>query len=102
MGFAKMTDLIAEELKGEKLGFEITKDFLIDVLLWVDDVVSCTEGKVNQEQMLNKVNEFAIKHKLKWGQAKCKVMKVGKHNKKAEEWTLGDMKIEETDKQTHT
>ena len=96
--FAKMMDLIAEELNGEKLGFEITEDFLIDVLLWVDDVVSCTEGKVNQEQMLNKVNEFAIKHKLKWGQAKCKVMKVGKHNKKAEEWTLGDMKIEETDK----
>ena len=58
-----------------------SEDFLIDVLLWVDDVVSCREGKINQEQMLNKLAEFAIKHKLKWGQAKCKVMKVGKHCK---------------------
>ena len=96
--FAKMMDLISEELDETDLGFRITEDFLIAVLLWVDDVISCTEGKINQEQILNKLNEFSVKHKLKWGQAKCKVMKVGKHEGNTEDWKLGEMTIEETDK----
>ena len=96
--FAKMMDLISEELDETDLGFKITEDFLIAVLLWVDDVISCTEGKISQQQMLDKLNDFATKHKLKWGQAKCKIMKVGKHDKTTDEWKLGEMKIEETDK----
>ena len=45
--------------------------------------------------MLKKVHEFALKHRLVWGQSKCKVMRVGKHNGEQKEWDLGDLKIQE-------
>ena len=57
------------------------EDFFIGILLWIDDVVSSVEGRENQEKMLKRVAEFAKKHKLKWGQQKCKVMQIGKNQK---------------------
>ena len=42
------------------------------------------------------MNRFAIKHKLKWGQAKCNVMRIGKHKSSNNEWKIGDMVIQET------
>ena len=71
--FAKMMDTLAEELQGE--GFQVTPEFIIAVLLWVDDVVSSAVGEVDQKSILEKINKFAIKHK----QEKCNVMRVGKH-----------------------
>ena len=96
--FAKMMDLLSEYLSDTELGFSIDTDFIISVLLWVDDVISCVESEEEQEEMLMKVNEFAIKHKIKWGQSKCNVMRVGKHRKSEREWKLGDMVIQETKK----
>ena len=46
--------------------------------------------------MFSKISEFAFKHKIKWGQDKCKVMRVGKHQKKGQQWLLGDLTIQET------
>ena len=46
--------------------------------------------------MLEKLNEFALKHKIKWGADKCKVMRIGKHKEKRKEWKIGDMPITET------
>ena len=66
--FAKLMDLIAKELKDTDLGFAITEELIISVLLWVDDVISCTEGAADQEEMLKRMDEFATKHKIKWGQ----------------------------------
>ena len=66
--FAKLMDLIAKELKETDLGFAITEELIISVLLWVDDVISCTEGAADQEEMLKRMDEFATKHKIKWGQ----------------------------------
>ena len=48
--FAKMMDLIVEELSETNLGFEADMYFLIAALLWVDDAITCTEGKANQEK----------------------------------------------------
>ena len=42
------------------------------------------------------MNEFAIKHKLKWGKEKCNIMRVGKHKGVPQSWKLGDIDIEET------
>ena len=56
-------------------------DFIIRVLLWVDDVITYVEGEEEQERTLEKLDEFAIKHKLKWGQNNCNVMRVGKLDK---------------------
>ena len=65
-------------------------DFIIRVLLWVDVVIICVEGEEEQEQILEKLNEFAIKHKLKWGQNKCNVMRVGKLDKTNKKWKLAN------------
>ena len=96
--FAKMMDLIAEELQETDLGFKIDINLIIAALLWVDDAITCTEGKDNQKEMLKRMDEFAIKHKLKWGQNKCNVMRIGKHDKEEEKWLIGDMEIKETQK----
>ena len=77
-------------------GFQLTPSFKIPALLWVDDVVSCTEGKTNQKNVLHEIDDFAVKHKLEWGAHKCKVMKVGKHKEQPTNWKLGNMYIEET------
>ena len=66
------------------------------MLLWVDDVISCVDGQTNQEKMLQKIHEFAQRHRLVWGQNKCKVMRVGKHTDTPKEWNLGDIKIQES------
>ena len=48
--FAKLMDLLAEELNEAKDGFEISEDFIVAVLLWVDDVISSVEGTEEQEK----------------------------------------------------
>ena len=92
--FSKLMDTLAEELDGE--GFTINELLTIAVLLWVDDVISCVDGVDNQEKMLQKIHEFARRHRLVWGQNKCKVMRVGKHTDTPKEWNLGDIKIQES------
>lgn len=57
--------------------------------------MSCTEGTEKQQIILKRINEFAIKHKLKWGREKCKVMRIGKHREQQNEWKLGEMTIDE-------
>ena len=96
--FAKMMDLLAEALSETNLGFKLSNDFMIAVLLWVDDVLSCVDGLENQMEILNIINEFALKHKIKWGQDKCRVMKVGRHDDKQHEWKVGEMVIQDTNK----
>ena len=98
--FAKMMDLLAEEILLSGEGVNLDEDFIIGILLWVDDVVSCVEGHENQEKILERIAEFAVKHKLKWGQQKCKVMQIGK-NKTELKWNLGDIKIENCDSYTY-
>ena len=99
--FSKMMDMLAEELQQTRDGFRLSEELIIAVLLWVDDVVSCAVGTEEQEKILNKMNEFAIKHKLQWGQSKCAVMRVGKHIQKEQEWKIGDLKIQENDSYTY-
>ena len=95
--FAKLMDTLAEELEPTSEGFKINNDFLIAVLLWVDDFVSCIEGKKKQEEMLQRIAYFAIKHKLKWGASKCQVMRIGKHEETQTEWKNGEIIIAETE-----
>ena len=73
----------------------LTPEFYIPTLLWVDDVVTCAEGKENQMNILNEVDDFAVRHKVKWGSHKCKVMRIGKHKDSQNIWKLGQMDIEE-------
>ena len=63
-------------------------------LAFVDDVASIATGYSQQERTLERINEFAIKHQLEWGEDKCKVMEIGKHKEKRTEWKLGEKKIQ--------
>ena len=91
--FAKLMDLLAEEIIESKEGIKMIENFIVGILLWVDDVVSCVEGAANQHKILDKIDQFAKKHKLKWGREKCKVMKIGK-NSDHNTWKLGEMNID--------
>ena len=63
--FAKLMDMLAEEVHEQGEGFRLTLEFIIGILLWVDDVVSCVEGENNQIEMLGKLDTFAKDQKLK-------------------------------------
>ena len=95
--FSKLMDTLAEDIEPTGEGFKIDETLTIGCLLWVDDVVSCVEGQNNQEKMLDRIADFAIKHKLRWGADKCKVMRVGKINNETQKWKLGSLEIEESD-----
>ena len=96
--FAKMMDVLAEECLADETGIRLSNDFTIATLLWVDDVLTLAEGENNQKDMLDRIDNFATKHKIKWGQSKCNVMRVGSHPKETlnSTWTIGTMPIEET------
>ena len=95
--FSKLMDMLQEEIEPTGEGFQLHNSLIIPYLLWVDDVVSFAEGLENQEKMLKRVNEFGVKHKLRWGAEKCNVLKIGKHNdNKQDEWKLGEATIKET------
>ena len=89
--------ILKPTLINREKGFEISPAFKIPILLWVDDVISCTEGRENQIKMMNDIDDFAIKHKLEWSIAKCKVMRVGTHKDEPTKWKLGNKEIEETE-----
>ena len=95
--FSKLMDTLAEDIEPTGEGFHIDDSLTIGCLLWVDDVVSCVEGKENQEKMLERIADFANKHKLRWGADKCRVMRIGKHDEEKQKWNLGVLTIDETD-----
>ena len=74
----------------------INADFRIGCLEWVDDALTCTSGKKNQQNILNKVDDFAKANKLEWGSDKCQVMLVGKKVQVPDKWSLGEIHITNT------
>ena len=96
--FSKQMDTLAEQFENEDsdLAFALSDELKIGCLEWVDDVVTCTSGIINQKKVLSKVNEFAEINKLEWGQQKCQVMQVGKKVKLPETWQLGEKVIKNT------
>ena len=96
--FAKLMDTLAEEMQEtEDIGININ-NIQIGALEWVDDVVAFAEGLDQQEKVLDFTNEFAVKHKLQWGQDKCQVLKVGGTNYPEKTWKLGEKTISSTSK----
>ena len=55
--------------------------------------VSCVDGKDNQMEMLQTINNFAKNHKLQWGAQKCKVMPIGSYNTQ-NKWPSGELENE--------
>ena len=95
--FSLMMDQLAVKTLETEIGFPLTLQIRIPVLLWVDDVITCVEGKPNQLQILNHMNQFGNNHKLSWGQDKCQIMRVGCHvETNPQAWKVGEMAIRET------
>ena len=91
-------DIMAEDaICDERLGVNIG-NLKMSVLEWVDDVVTFAIGDEQENQTLQFVNQFAVKHKLKWGQDKCNVMEIGNGRYKQVKWKLGDLEIDSCDK----
>ena len=73
--FAKMMDTLPEDLEMDhEMGVTI-EDLSISCLEYMDDVNTFAIGYRQQELTLAALNEFALKHQLKWGAEKCKVKK---------------------------
>ena len=91
--FAKMMDNLAEDMiDNARLGVLVGQTN-IPSMLYMDDAVTFAEGYSQQEETLENVNEFSIKHKLEWGPEKCKTMEVGAHKEKKSSWKLGNKTI---------
>ena len=88
-----MTDHLLED---ENMGVSIEGEKIANTL-FVDDVCTVAEGKAQQEKTLDKVHEFALKHKIKWGAHKCNVLEIGRCRKVKETWKLGDEEIKCSD-----
>ena len=92
--FAKMMDTLAEEANQDsKMGVSF-EELRIAVLEWVDDVATFSIGTEQQIHTLDCLNQFAIKHKLKWGKEKCNVMEVGTGIYTRTKWDLSKLEIE--------
>ena len=92
--YAKTMDTAAEELEeAEDIGIKIGNQN-IPALIFMDDLGSMAEGYEQQERTLQAIHEFGVKHKVEWGQEKCKVMEMGTHKETRKEWNLGEKKIE--------
>ena len=85
-----MMDKIAERALTIDIGFHMSTQEKIPVLLWIDDVISIVENINDQWTVLKDMDSFAKDHRLRWGQSKCQVMKIGKHKRdEKNEWKIG-------------
>ena len=95
--FAKQMDVLSENfIENNDLNVPITENFSIGCAEYVDDVMTCTLGKANQNKVLTRVDEFAKINKLEWGEEKCQVMQVGRKVKVPNTWALGTKNITNT------
>ena len=92
--FAKMMDVLAEEVEKDETIGVLFEELRIALLEWVDDVVTFAVGSEQQNLTLACVDEFAVKHKLKWGKDKCNVMQVGSGEYSKTKWNLGKLEID--------
>ena len=74
--FSKMMDTLPEEMHEDSTLGVCHGNNTIASLAFVDDVASIAVGYPQQEKTLEKINEFAVKHQLEWGENKCKVIEI--------------------------
>ena len=95
--YAKTMDTAAEEMdEAPNIGIKIG-DQKIPCLIFMDDLVSMAEGYDQEDETLKAIHNFGTKHKVEWGQEKCKVMEIGRHKVCRKEWKLGEKIITSCD-----
>ena len=95
--FAKTMDNMAEDMMtDDQLGIQIGEGS-IAAQLYMDDATTFAEGYKQQERTLAAAADFAVKHRMDWGPAKCKTMEIGSQKEKRATWDLGGKRIEKCD-----
>ena len=94
--YAVLMDEIAKEIKERNIGIETTENNKIGCLLWMDDVALIADNPTELQEMLNITNEIGKKYRIKFGEEKSKIMKIGNKAKKyTGSFKLGEMTLEE-------
>ena len=90
--YATLMDEIAKEVKARNLGINIGQGAKIGCLLWMDDVALISENREELQEMLDITQEMGTRYRIKFGEEKSKILKIGKQLPDAE-FYLGDMKL---------
>ena len=90
--YATLMDEIAKEVKQRNLGVNMGQGTKIGCLLWMDDVALISENKEEMQEMLNITEEIGNRYRIKFGEEKSKILKIGKHLPEPD-FKLGDMKL---------
>ena len=90
--YATLMDEIAKEVKQRNLGVNMGNGTKIGCLLWMDDVALISENKEELQEMLNITDEIGTRYRIKFGEEKSKILKIGKQLAEPE-FNLGDMKL---------
>ena len=75
-------DEIAKEPQQRNLGIETQQNYILDSLLWMDDVCLIHHDLQKLQEILDVTNHVANKYHIQFGAAKCKVTKKGKGRKR--------------------
>ena len=95
--YATMMDEIAKEIQKRNLGIDMGTDQKLGCLLWMDDVALISQNKEELQEMLNITEEIGTKYRIKFGEEKSKILKIGNKLQK-EEFHIGEMKLGYCDK----
>ena len=97
--YALLIDEINKEIQNHGLSdmTEGIAEIIAYCLLWMDDVALIATDPKNLQKMLDITNETANRYHVEFGEAKSKILKIGKV-KNEEEFKLGEMKLEFTEK----
>ena len=79
--YAALIDEISKELKEKGLGMKTNGKITIDSLLWMDDVCLIHHDLETLQTILDVTNHVALKYRIQFGAAKCKVIRKGKGRK---------------------
>ena len=99
--YATLMDEIAKEVQERNLGIEMGNGKKIGCLLWMDDVAFISKTSNELQEMLDIANNIGNKYRIKFGEEKSKILKIGRKLPNAE-FNIGDMKIGYCEKYTYS
>ena len=76
--YATLMDEIAKEVRTRNLGVPMREGEKLGCLLWMDDVAFIAEKKEDLQEMLDIAEEVSAKYRIKFGEEKSKIIKIGK------------------------
>ena len=75
--YATLMDEITKEIQKRRQGIKMDNGETLANLLWMDDVALIHENLKELQEVMNTTNHVALTNHIKFGAAKCKVVKNG-------------------------